>query len=226
MVEGVGGITTPTRWSVWFQVSGIEDDAEKIGVEACVLKKVTKGSTSASYPTCPQMGPHIRSRVSWSWIQDTGTHRFHCWGLRSSPVFSVTTGGLDPEARHPQLILASDGCCSVKIQDCDVVDVANLTLEQDELKYMTGSGWSYVAVVTADKKYNLNRPRRRNGRAAKQPPLDSRLEFIHDRCRNPRQGFDKTGPCNVRGIENLRRRNTWETKGFRPAVCWRYIAIN
>ena len=42
MVEGVGGTTTPTRGSVWFQVSGVEDDAEKIGVEAYVLKKVTK----------------------------------------------------------------------------------------------------------------------------------------------------------------------------------------
>ena len=42
MVEGVGGTTTPTRGSIWFQVFGIEDDAEKIGVEAYVLKKVTK----------------------------------------------------------------------------------------------------------------------------------------------------------------------------------------
>ena len=42
MVEGVGGTSTPTRGSVWFQVSGVEDDAEKIGVEAYVLKKVTK----------------------------------------------------------------------------------------------------------------------------------------------------------------------------------------
>ena len=24
----------------------------------------------------------------------------------------------------------------------------------------------------------------------------------------------------------VRWRNTWETKGFRPAVCWRHIAIN
>ena len=42
LVEGVGGTSTPTRGSVWFQVSGIEDDAEKIGVEAYVLKKVTR----------------------------------------------------------------------------------------------------------------------------------------------------------------------------------------
>ena len=42
MVEGVGGTTTPTRGSVWFQVSGVEEDAEKIGVEAYVHKKITK----------------------------------------------------------------------------------------------------------------------------------------------------------------------------------------
>ena len=27
---------------IWFQVSGIEDDLEKVGVEAYVLKKITK----------------------------------------------------------------------------------------------------------------------------------------------------------------------------------------
>ena len=41
-VEGVAGTTTPTRGSVWFQVSGVEDDAEKIGLQAYVLKKITK----------------------------------------------------------------------------------------------------------------------------------------------------------------------------------------
>ena len=42
MVEGVGGTTTPTRGSVWIQVSGVEDDSEKFEVEAYVLKKITK----------------------------------------------------------------------------------------------------------------------------------------------------------------------------------------
>ena len=57
MVEGVGGTTTPTRGSVWFQVSGVEDDAEKIG--AIRAQESHKGPISASYPTCPQMGPHF-----------------------------------------------------------------------------------------------------------------------------------------------------------------------
>ena len=37
---------------------------------------------------------------------------------------------------------------SGKIQDSDVVDVANHTLEQDELKYMTASRCSSPAVLT------------------------------------------------------------------------------
>ena len=54
-----------------------------------------------------------------------------------------------------------------KINDSDVVDVANNTLEQEESKYFTGSGRSYAAVVAAGKKNDLRRPRRRNGRVAK-----------------------------------------------------------
>ena len=42
MGEAVVGITTPTQGSVWFQVSGVEDDAEKIGVEAYGIRKVSK----------------------------------------------------------------------------------------------------------------------------------------------------------------------------------------
>ena len=30
--EGVGGASTPTHGSVWFQMSGIEDSVEKVGV--------------------------------------------------------------------------------------------------------------------------------------------------------------------------------------------------
>ena len=41
-VEGGAGTSTPTQGSIWFEVSGIEDDTEKVVVEAYVLKKVTK----------------------------------------------------------------------------------------------------------------------------------------------------------------------------------------
>ena len=84
-----------------------------------------------------------------------------------------------------------------KIKDSDLVDVANHALEQDALKYMTGSGRSYAAVLIADKKNDLRCPRRRNGPVAKGLSRDSRRKFNHDRCRNSRQGFGKTGHPNV-----------------------------
>ena len=52
--EGVGGASTPTHGSVWFQMSGIEDNVEKVGVEAYVLKKVTKDLPR--HPTVPSSG--------------------------------------------------------------------------------------------------------------------------------------------------------------------------
>ena len=42
MFQGVAGSCTRTRDSVWFQVSGVEDYSEKVGIEAYVLKKITK----------------------------------------------------------------------------------------------------------------------------------------------------------------------------------------
>ena len=41
-VEGIGETSTPTSGSIWFQVSGIEDNGKKIGAEAFMLKKITK----------------------------------------------------------------------------------------------------------------------------------------------------------------------------------------
>ena len=41
-MEGVAGTSKPTQSSVWFQVSGIEEDTKQIGVEEYVLKKITK----------------------------------------------------------------------------------------------------------------------------------------------------------------------------------------
>ena len=79
-----------------------------------------------------------------------------------------------------------------KKQDSDVVDVANHTLEQDELKYMTGSGRSYAVVLTVEKKNDIRCSRRRKGRVAKGPLLDSRRESTHDDCRLTRREFGKT----------------------------------
>ena len=196
MVEGVGGTTTPTRGSIWFQVSGIEDDAEKIGVEAYVLKKVTK-----DLPLHP-----IPLALKWDHISDLelADPEFRTPAridlLLGAEVFaSILRDGRRTGPRGtPSAINTCLGWVLFgKIQDSDVVDVANYTLEQDELKYLTGSGRSYAAVLTADKKNDLRRPRRRTGRVVKGPPLDSRCEFNHDDCRITRRGFGKTGPRNL-----------------------------
>ena len=41
-MEGVAGTSTPTQGSIWFQGSGVEDDAEIVRVEVYALKKITK----------------------------------------------------------------------------------------------------------------------------------------------------------------------------------------
>ena len=124
----------------------------------------------------------------------------------------MTAGGLDLEAQHPQLMLAPDGFCSGKIQDSDVVDVANYTLEQDELQHLTGSGRSYAAVVTAGKKNDLRRPRRRNGRVA-EGLLDSRREN-HDYCRITRREFDKQDLAMCEGKRTYAGGTLGKPKGF------------
>ena len=181
MVEGVGGTSTPTRGSVWFQVSGIEDFAEKIRVEAYVLKKVTK-----DLPLHP-----IPIALKWDHLSDLELadpeFRTPAWVdlLLGAEVFtSILHDGRRTGPRGtPSAINTCFGWVLFgKINNSDVVDVANNTLEQDESKYFTGSGRSYAAVVAAGKKNDLRHSRRRNGRVAK-GLLDSRHDFNHDDCR-------------------------------------------
>ena len=61
-----------------------------------------------------------------------------------------------------------------------VVGVANHTLEQEELKYMTGSRRSYASVLTADKGKDLCRPQQRNRRVVEGPLRNSRRESDHE----------------------------------------------
>ena len=61
-----------------------------------------------------------------------------------------------------------------KIEGNDVVDVANLTLEQDMLRELTGSRSSYAAVFTADKNRDLRYLRQRNRRMVEGQPHISR----------------------------------------------------
>ena len=166
MVEGIGGTSAPTRGSVWFQVSGVEDDAEKIGVEAYVLKKVTKDRPLNAIPIA----------LKWDHISDleVADPEFRTPAridlrLGAEVFASVLHDGRRTGPRGtPFAIKTCLGWVLFgKVQDSDVVDVANYTLEQDELKYLPGSGRSYAAVLTADKKNDLLRPRRRNGRVAR-----------------------------------------------------------
>ena len=53
--EGVIGASTQTRDSVWFQVSGVEDNVEKVEVEAYVIKKFLPKTTHTSYSGCSQL---------------------------------------------------------------------------------------------------------------------------------------------------------------------------
>ena len=39
----MSGVAGAMRGSVWFQVCGVQDDAERVGVEAYVLKKISNG---------------------------------------------------------------------------------------------------------------------------------------------------------------------------------------
>ena len=59
MVEGVAGSSTHTQGSVWFQVSGVEDNSEKVGVEAYVLKKITKDLPLEPIPVALKWDPPI-----------------------------------------------------------------------------------------------------------------------------------------------------------------------
>ena len=158
-MEGVGGTSTPTPGSVWFQVSGVEDGAEKIGVEAYVLKKVTK-----DLPLHP-----IPIALKWDHLSDLelADPEFRTPAridlLLGAEVFAriLLDGRRTGPRGTPSAISTYLGWVLLgKINDSDIIDVANNILEQEESKYFTGSGRSYAAVVTAGKKNDLRHPRR------------------------------------------------------------------
>ena len=113
-VKRVSGTSMPTRQSVWYQVSGVEVDAEKIRVEAYVLMNITKDL----YPCIVFRFPSSWTTYEiWSWltlISELQHTLICCWGLKHSPAFFVMASRLDLEALHAQLILASDVCCLVR----------------------------------------------------------------------------------------------------------------
>ena len=154
-VQGIGGTSTRTKGSVWFQVSGTDDDSEKFGVEAYVLNKITKDLPLEPIPLA----------LKWEHLSD----------LKLA----------DPEFRTParvDLLLGADVFTSIlrdgrrtgppgtpsaintcfgwvlfgKIKGSDVVDVANHTLEEDVFKDIDEFAYSYTATVMADKKKGLS----------------------------------------------------------------------
>ena len=204
------------RRSIRFQVSGIEGRSRENWGRSIRAKEGHKGPTSTTYPTC----------LKWDHISDLEVADPECRTpacidlLLGAEVFTsilCACRRTGPRGTPSAINTCLGWVLFGKIQYSDVVDVAKYSLEQDELKYLTGSGRSYAAVLTtADKKDDLHPPRRRNGRVTKGLPLDSKRDFNHDDCRITRPGFGKTGPRNLRGIENLhvRWRNVGKPSGF------------
>ena len=120
---------------VWFQVSGIEDDAEKIGVEAYVLKKITK-----DLPLHPIPLSLKRDHISDLELADPEFRTSACIDfVLGAEVFTSIL--CDGRQTGPQGTPSAINTCLWwvlfgKIQNSDVVDVANHTLKQDELKYV------------------------------------------------------------------------------------------
>ena len=229
-IEGVAGASTRTRGSVWFQVSGVEDDSEKVGVEAYVLKKITK-----DLPLNP-----IPVTLKWDHLTDLklADPDFRTPAridlLLGAEVFtSVLRDGRRTGPRGtPSAINTCFGWVLFgKIGESDVVDVANLTLEQTVYTDLTSSRRSYAAVITADRNKDLQCIRRRKRRVMvdRQQPHASRCELNHEDRRTRHQGFDRSRISQDARKDGFTPRKrwggTWETEGFRPAGCWRQNAI-
>ena len=155
--------------------------------------------------------------------------------LLGAEVFTsiLRDGRLTGPRGKPSAINTCFGCkgalCKIK-HDCDIVDVANYTLEQEVLKNMTGSRRSNAAVFSADKGKDFRRPQRKNKLLVRRPPCNLKRESDHDKCRILSQEFSrlKTSQCarNRELASSKRCRNTSETKGLLQAGRWRHIAIN
>ena len=132
-------------------MSGIEDDEEKVGVEAFVLTKNTKDLPLHPIPVV----------LKWDHLSDLKLDESNfripaCIDLLlGAEIFtSILCDGLRTK---PQGTLSAINTCFGwvlfgKIEGSDVVDVDKLTLKQDALKELTRSRRFYAAVLTANKK--------------------------------------------------------------------------
>ena len=165
-VCGIGGSATRTRGSVWFQVSGTDDGAEKIGVEAYVLNKITNDLPLEPIPLA----------LKWEHLSDLklADPEFRTPGrvdlLLGADVFtSILRDGrrTGPRGTPSALNTCFGWVLFGRIGDSDVVDVANHTLEEDVLKDITEFAYSYTGTVITNKEKDFHRSRRKNKNVGK-----------------------------------------------------------
>ena len=212
-------------------MSDIEEDAENVGVEAYMLKKITKDLPLHPDPAALK-GNHVH--VSDLKLADSDFRTpAHIDLLLGAEVFTSIL--CDSRRTGPQGTPSAINTCFGwmlfgKTECSDVVDAAKFTLEQDILRELTGSRHSYEAVLTTNKNRDLRYLRRRNGRVVEgQPPTWSR-ESDQEDCQTRKKGFGRSrisqGAKANRFPPGKCWRGTWETKGFLPAECCCQIAIN
>ena len=101
----------------------------------------------------------------------------------------------------------------LKDSGSDVVDVANLTLEHDLLKHLTGLRRSYAAVLTADKKMDLCHPRWGKKPVVEGQPHSLRQESNHADCEFDNKDLEDPGSLKVQGMINFHPENAGEVLG-------------
>ena len=203
--EGVAGASTRSGDSVWFQVSGIEDDMEKFRVEAYVLKKITKDLPLHQIPAALKWDHLFDLKLA-----DSDFRTPACIDLLlGAEVF--TSIHRDRWRTGPQGTPSAINTCFGwvlfgKIEGGNVVDVANHTLEQDVFRELTGARHSYAPVFTADKDRDLLYLHVRQRK---------RRKSDHKDCRTRQKGFGRfrtlQGARDDRLPPGRHWRGTWET---------------
>ena len=97
---------------------------------------------------------------------------------------------------------------------CDVVDVANHTVEQLVCIDMSERRRSYAAVLTAGKNKDLRCTGQRKKRKDDGQQAQILRRDIPEDCRIRRQGFDRTRISPGERRDGSKPRRRWETKGF------------
>ena len=151
---GVAGASTPTRGFVWFHLSGIEDDPGKNWGTSIRIEEITK-----DLPLHPIPGALKWDHLSDLKLADSDFRTSARIGmLLGAEVFtSILPDGqwTRPRGTPPAINTFFGWVHFGKIQGSVVVDMANLTLQQDVLRELTGSRHLYAAVFTVNKKRDL-----------------------------------------------------------------------